>query len=126
MAKVAVVTGDGSGVGRATALLLARHVGNVHVADPSEDTAQEVARASDAAGGSAVAHAPDVANPTLWRRSPVACLRRRATLTSFTTTPASVMEGTPKAIAGSAPPSSPRRSSRPAACASRSPWRSSW
>ena len=68
MAKVAVVTGGGSGVGRATALLLARHVGNIHVADPSEDTAQEVARASEAAGGSAVAHAPDVANPTLWRR----------------------------------------------------------
>jgi NAD(P)-dependent dehydrogenase (short-subunit alcohol dehydrogenase family) len=61
--KVAVVTGGGSGIGRATALLLARHGAKVHVADLRGDTAEEVARAIAAAGGSAVAHALDVSDP---------------------------------------------------------------
>jgi NAD(P)-dependent dehydrogenase (short-subunit alcohol dehydrogenase family) len=61
--KVAVVTGGGSGIGRATALLLARHGARVHVADINADTAQDVANAIEAAGGSAVAHALDVSDP---------------------------------------------------------------
>ena len=50
--KVAVVTGGGSGIGRATALLLARHGAMVHVADLQSDTADEVARTIEAAGAS--------------------------------------------------------------------------
>ena len=61
--KVAVVTGGGSGIGRATALLLASHGAMVHVADLQSDTADEVARTIEAAGGSAVAHALDVSDP---------------------------------------------------------------
>jgi len=61
--KVAVVTGGGSGIGRATAFLLARHGARVHVADFQSDTAEEVARAIEAAGGSAVAHVLDVSDP---------------------------------------------------------------
>jgi NAD(P)-dependent dehydrogenase (short-subunit alcohol dehydrogenase family) len=61
--QIAVVTGGGSGIGRATALLLARHGARVYVADLQSDTAEEVGRAIEAAGGSAVAHALDVSDP---------------------------------------------------------------
>jgi NAD(P)-dependent dehydrogenase (short-subunit alcohol dehydrogenase family) len=61
--KVAVVTGGGSGIGRATALLLARRGARVHVADLQSAAAEEVARAIEVAGGSAAAHALDVSDP---------------------------------------------------------------
>jgi NAD(P)-dependent dehydrogenase (short-subunit alcohol dehydrogenase family) len=61
--KIAVVTGGGSGIGRATALLLARHGARVHVADLNADSAGDVAQAIEAAGGSAAAHALDVSDP---------------------------------------------------------------
>ncbi len=62
--KVAVVTGGGSGIGRATAMLLARQGAKVHVADLKADTAEDVARAIEAAGGSAAPHALDVSDPS--------------------------------------------------------------
>ncbi len=61
--KIAVVTGGGSGIGRSTALLLARHGAKVHVADIEAKTAEEVAGEIEAAGGSAVAHPLDVSDP---------------------------------------------------------------
>ena len=61
--KVAVVTGAGSGIGRATALLLARHGAKVYVADLNAESAEAVARTIEAAGGGAVAHALDVSDP---------------------------------------------------------------
>lgn len=62
--KVAVVTGAGSGIGRSTALLLARLGATVHAADIDSDAAARVAREIDAAGGLAVAHAVDVGDAT--------------------------------------------------------------
>ncbi len=49
--KVAVITGAGSGIGRSTAVLLARHGAAIHVADVNEAPAQETARAIEQAGG---------------------------------------------------------------------------
>ncbi len=61
--KVAVVTGAGSGIGRATARMLARHGARVHAADVNEASAAAVAAEIEASGGSARAHVVDVADP---------------------------------------------------------------
>jgi NAD(P)-dependent dehydrogenase (short-subunit alcohol dehydrogenase family) len=57
--KVCIVTGAGSGIGRASALLFAREGGLVVAADLDEGSARETAEAS---GGDAVAHRVDVAD----------------------------------------------------------------
>ena len=61
--KIAVITGAGSGIGRATARLLAARGAKVHLADLNADTAEAVARQIRQAGGTAEAHAVDVADP---------------------------------------------------------------
>ncbi|TMK98880.1 MAG: SDR family NAD(P)-dependent oxidoreductase [Actinobacteria bacterium] len=61
--RVAVVTGAGSGIGRSTALLLARRGASVHVADINAESAEQVSREIESAGGSATAHALDVSDP---------------------------------------------------------------
>jgi len=58
--KVAVITGAGSGIGAATARLLARHGAKVHVADLNAEAATAVAREI---GGGATDHAVDVSRP---------------------------------------------------------------
>jgi NAD(P)-dependent dehydrogenase (short-subunit alcohol dehydrogenase family) len=58
--KVAIVTGGASGIGRATALLLAREGAAVCVADVQEVKAAEVASEIEQAGGRAFACAADV------------------------------------------------------------------
>jgi NAD(P)-dependent dehydrogenase (short-subunit alcohol dehydrogenase family) len=58
--KIAVVTGAGSGIGAATARLLARHGAKVHVADINGEAAAAVAREI---GGGARDHAVDVSRP---------------------------------------------------------------
>ena len=58
--KIAVVTGAGSGIGAATARLLAGRGAKVHVADINADTAAAVAREI---GGGATDHAVDVSRP---------------------------------------------------------------
>ena len=58
--KIAVVTGAGSGIGRATARLLARHGAKVHVADINTDAAAAVA---GEIGGKAAHHTVDVTQP---------------------------------------------------------------
>lgn len=58
--KVAVVTGGGSGIGRALALRLAREGARVVVADIDEADAAETAHQATAAGGEAIAFRTDV------------------------------------------------------------------
>jgi NAD(P)-dependent dehydrogenase (short-subunit alcohol dehydrogenase family) len=58
--KVALVTGGGSGIGRATALLLAAEGASVAVADINGDAARETASAIEAEGGRALAVEGDV------------------------------------------------------------------
>ena len=60
--RVAVVTGAGSGIGRSTALLLARLGAAVHCADLDGSSAEAVAAEIEAAGGRATAHTVDVSD----------------------------------------------------------------
>ena len=61
--KVAIVTGAGSGIGRATALLLAREGARVTVADVNADAAGAVVAKIVAADGTARAQVVDVSDP---------------------------------------------------------------
>ncbi|HPG25597.1 MAG TPA: SDR family oxidoreductase [Myxococcota bacterium] len=58
--RVALVTGAGSGIGRASAILFAQEGAKVAVVDRNEAGAKETARAIEAAGGEAIALAVDV------------------------------------------------------------------
>jgi NAD(P)-dependent dehydrogenase (short-subunit alcohol dehydrogenase family) len=58
--KVAIVTGAGNGIGRATALRLARAGGKVLVADVEADSAEETAGLIRSQGGDAMASLTDV------------------------------------------------------------------
>lgn len=60
--KTAVVTGAGSGIGKAVALLFARQGAVVHLLDLNEPALQEVAQQVTAAGGKAVVRQADVTN----------------------------------------------------------------
>lgn len=59
--KVAFITGGGSGLGRATALAFAEAGASVAVTDVRQESADETVRAIEAAGGTALAIACDVA-----------------------------------------------------------------
>lgn len=60
MHKTAIVTGGGSGIGRATALAFAREGAKVCIADRSEDEGRRTVAAIEDAGGQAVAITTDV------------------------------------------------------------------
>lgn len=61
--RSAIVTGGGSGIGRAVALLLAENGAKVVVADLKRESAESVVSEIEAAGGTAVAHVGDVSDP---------------------------------------------------------------
>ena len=61
-AKSALVTGGASGIGRATALAMAREGARVAVADRTEQSAAETVALINAAGGQAIALGGDVAD----------------------------------------------------------------
>jgi NAD(P)-dependent dehydrogenase (short-subunit alcohol dehydrogenase family) len=61
--RSAIVTGGGSGIGRAVALLLAENGAKVVVADLKKESADAVVAEIEAAGGTAVAHVGDVSDP---------------------------------------------------------------
>lgn len=62
--RSAIVTGGGSGIGRAVALTLAANGAKVVVADLKKESADAVVAEIQAAGGTAVAHIGDVSDPT--------------------------------------------------------------
>jgi 3-oxoacyl-[acyl-carrier protein] reductase len=61
--KVAVVTGAGSGIGRASAELFAAQGARVVVVDVNSESSREAAEAIGQAGGEAIAVATDVSDP---------------------------------------------------------------
>ena len=73
--KVSLITGAGSGIGRASALLFAAEGSRVAVADIDVAAAQETVRLITAAGGVATDYRVDVTDPDDGERSPS---RRRA------------------------------------------------
>lgn len=60
--KTAIITGAGSGIGRAVALLFARQGATVHVLDINADNAETVVKEIEAAGGKAYAKVCDISN----------------------------------------------------------------
>ena len=65
--KVAIVTGAGSGIGRATALALARHGASVGVLSRTAAEVEDVAKEIRALGGEALALAADIADEASMR-----------------------------------------------------------
>ncbi|MFX9054094.1 SDR family NAD(P)-dependent oxidoreductase, partial [Acinetobacter baumannii] len=60
--KICIITGSGSGIGRASAMLFAREGATVVVADIRAEPAETVAQSSIDAGGKARALGADVGN----------------------------------------------------------------
>ena len=60
--KKAVVTGGGSGIGKAIAVLFAQQGAEVHIIELSAESAREAVKEITANGGQALAHACNVAN----------------------------------------------------------------
>jgi 2-keto-3-deoxy-L-fuconate dehydrogenase len=60
--KSAIITGGGSGIGKAVALLFAKQGATVHIIELNMDAAETAVNEINAAGGIAVAHGCDVTN----------------------------------------------------------------
>ncbi len=58
--KKAVITGGGSGIGRAVALLFARQGAELHIIDKNTEASEEIVREIAGKGGKAIAHSCDV------------------------------------------------------------------
>jgi NAD(P)-dependent dehydrogenase (short-subunit alcohol dehydrogenase family) len=81
--KVAVITGAGSGIGRATALRLSQEGARIVCADAVADAASATACAITAAGGEAIALAVDVTDEAACARMVEKTLARFGRLTSL-------------------------------------------
>ncbi len=62
--KTAIVTGGGSGIGRAISITLATQGAKVHIFELKAESASEVVKEIEASGGNAIAHECNVANHT--------------------------------------------------------------
>lgn len=74
--KVAIVTGASRGIGKATALMLAREGARVAVADLKEDEGQAVVAEIGAAGGEALFVPLDVSSEDAWTQAMAAVTGR--------------------------------------------------
>src|SRR3989442_5678387 len=101
--KVALVTGAGSGIGRATALRLAAEGARVACADSNQDAAAETATRIAGAGGDALALVADVTDERACARMVEAALARFGRLTTL------VNSAGVRAERRDAPPPPPRR-----------------
>lgn len=64
--KVALITGGGSGIGRAAALLFAREGAKVVLVDSAVEGLEAVKADIEAEGGTALAHAADISSEQAW------------------------------------------------------------
>jgi len=81
--KVALITGAGSGIGRASALRLSKEGARIACVDAVADAALDTARAITAAGGDAIALSADVSDETACARMVEETLARFGRLTSL-------------------------------------------
>ncbi|MYA09620.1 MAG: SDR family oxidoreductase [Holophagales bacterium] len=78
--KIALVTGGGTGIGRATALLFAREGASIIVSGRRLEPLEAVVSEIEAAGGNAWAHSADMEDPEAVRGLAAAILERHATV----------------------------------------------
>ena len=76
---MAIVTGAGSGIGRASALAFARHGAKVFCTDWNEDACQQTVAQIRAAGGEADGMAADAGDEALAERAVKICVERTST-----------------------------------------------
>ena len=118
--KTAVVTGAATGIGRATAELLAARGARVVAAGLQPELLRETVAGIAAAGGEAIAVDADLVRPAATRRSPRARRRPSAAPTCSSTTPRSTRSArgtrpTPRSGTPCSPPTSAATSCSPKA-----------